>query len=162
MAEDYAKAVVKTISLTVQAAKLTKEVLAEILAKYAEGKAKKSGRTTLAELENSAGGKKLESIEITENNIRDFKNTAAKYDISYALKRDSSTSPPTYHVFFQSSKAENFKKAFTEYASKMQKELGAAKEPDVREKIREKAKEIKDKPREPVEKQRERTKEEIL
>ena len=42
---------------------------------------------------------------------------ARKYDIDYALKRDSSTSPPTYHVFFTAASTEIFKKAFAEYAS---------------------------------------------
>ncbi len=43
---------------------------------------------------------KLDSIEVSDRNIGDFLKTARKYDVDFALKRDKSTSPPTYHVFF--------------------------------------------------------------
>lgn len=162
MADDYLKAVTKTIDISVQVSKLTKEVFQEILANYAAGKASSRGKTSLKELENSSGGKKLESIEITEKNIKDFKATAAKYDINYALKRDSTTIPPTYHVFFQASKAENFKKAFNEYVSMKQDELGTDKEKDVRGKIRQKAQEIASLPKVSIDKHRELKKEEVL
>lgn len=61
---------------------------------------------------------KLDSIEVNDSNIGNFLNTARKYDIDFALKRDKSTSPPTYHVFFSAAKTEDFKRAFTEYADK--------------------------------------------
>ena len=80
---------------------------------------------------------KLDSIEITENNIGDFVRTARKYDIDYALKRDCSTSPPTYHVFFSSGNAENFTKAFSEYAGVMQKKLDKRHNPLDRETVQE-------------------------
>lgn len=162
MADDYIKSVGKFIDLTVQTTKLTKEVFLELLENYLAGNTKKKGKVSLGELDKSANGKKLESIEITDNNIRDFRNVAAKYDINYALKRDSSTTPPTYHVFFQASSADDFKRAFNEYASKKQNELGADKSRDVKGKIRAKAQEIANQPREPKQKHKERKKEEVL
>lgn len=162
MADDYLKAVTKTIDISVQVSKLTKEVFHELLKNFAEGKASAKGKISLKELEKSSGGKKLENIEITESNIKDFRSTAAKYDIDYALKRDSTTTPPTYHVFFQTSKAENFKKAFNEYVSRKQNELGAEKEIDVRGEIRQKAQEIASLPKVSIDKRRELKKEEVL
>ena len=42
-----------------------------------------------------ANVKLLDSIEVSDRNIGDFLNTARKYDVDFALKRDKSTSPPT-------------------------------------------------------------------
>lgn len=55
---------------------------------------------------------KLDSIEVSDRNIGDFLKTARKYDVDFALKRDKSTTPPTYHVFFSAAKTEDFKRAF--------------------------------------------------
>lgn len=78
------------------------------------GKTEKKGRMSVRELARKTPVK-LENVEITDQNIRDFLGTARKYDVDYALRRDSSTTPPTYHVFFSSPKAENIKNAFREY-----------------------------------------------
>ena len=51
--------------------------------------------------------------------MQDFKETAKKYDITYAIKQDSSTTPPTNHVFFATNDTDNFKRAFTEYAAEV-------------------------------------------
>lgn len=102
----------KIISFSYQGAKMTSEVLKELIGSYLSGD-KKSQQVRYGDLAKKG---KLDSIEITENNIGDFVDTAKKYDIDYALKRDSSTVPPTYHVFFSVGNAENFKKAFAEYA----------------------------------------------
>ena len=90
---------------------------------------------------------KLESIEVTENNIGDFLKTAQKYDIDYALKRDSSTAPPTYHIFFTSGNSENFRQAFAEYASGMQTKISEKSVSQIinREQIKQNAKTISQK-----------------
>lgn len=117
------KAGTTVIDVTIQTAKMTKEVLKEALANLVSGNnVKKSGKTTLGKLRTEAGGK-LDSIEITDNNIRDFLKVAKKYDIEYALKRDSSTEPPIYHVFFKTADQKNFQRAFNEYSGKKSKEI---------------------------------------
>lgn len=110
---------IKTISFTVQAAKVTAEMLREMFDSYLAQKMP-HGKVSYDKLASQGN---LDSIEITENNIADFLKTARKYDIDYALKRDSSTTPPTYHVFFSSGNSENFRKAFAEYAGKMSEKL---------------------------------------
>ena len=84
---------------------------------------------------------------ILENNIGSFLNTARKYDIDYALKRDSSTTPPTYHVFFETSRSENFQKAFSEYANNMQSRITSKTASQIinREQMKENAKLISQK-----------------
>lgn len=108
-----------TISFAVQSLRVTSELLKEMCRTFLESPPK-HGKVQYGDIAKTG---KLESIEITENNIGDFLQTARKYDIDYALKRDSSTSPPTYHVFFTTGHSENFRKAFAEYAGSMQSKL---------------------------------------
>lgn len=161
MAEDFQKGVNKTLDITVQAGALTKETLKAALREFLNGSAEKKGRMSLKQLEKKSRGK-LESIEVTENNIRDFLSTAQKYDVDFSLKRDKSTSPPTYHIFFQSDKADNFNRAFSEYANKKGHQIEKQQAPYNRQKLKEKAQEIANQPRDRKEKVRERSKENSL
>lgn len=161
MAEDFQKGVNKTLDITVQAGAITKETLKAALREFLNGSAEKKGRMSLKQLEKKSRGK-LESIEVTENNIRDFLSTAKKYDVDFSLKRDKSTSPPTYHIFFQSDKADNFNRAFSEYANKKGHQIEKQQAPYNRQKLKEKAQEIANQPRDRKEKVRERSKENSL
>lgn len=106
----------KIIDIAIQAASVTPQLLKSALQNIISNQHKiKSGQLSLEQLSHKAHGK-LESIEITENNIRDFKDTAIKYNIDYSLKRDKGANPPIYHVFFATNDTENFKRAFMEYA----------------------------------------------
>lgn len=131
----------KTIDFTTQATKVTADVLKSIFRDFLSGKSKKSGRKMYEELAKTG---KLENIEVTENNIKDFLKTAQKYDIDYALKKDTSTSPATYHIFFETSNSENFQRAFKEYAYGINKKLEKKSVSDVvnREQIKQNAKTI--------------------
>ena len=83
------------------------------------GKAEKHGRMTYKQLESKSPSK-LDSIDVSLENIGDFLKTARKYDVDFALKQDNSTNPQTYHVFFSAAKTDDFKRAFTEYLGKGQ------------------------------------------
>ena len=133
----------KTISFLWQGAGVTKEVLAELCRTFLENPPKHGLKSYGSMLKSG----KLESIEITENNIGSFLDTARKFDIDYALKRDSTTAPPTYHVFFTTGNSENFRKAFAEYASSMKSKLNDKSVSDIinREQIKQNAKSIADK-----------------
>lgn len=109
----------KTISFSVQAVRITADLMKEMCRTFLNSPPK-HGKVRYGDIAKTG---KLESIEVTENNIGSFLDTARKYDIDYALKRDSSTSPPTYHVFFTTGHSENFRKAFAEYAGGMQSRL---------------------------------------
>ena len=57
----------------------------------------------------------MKKIKILTDSCSDLDGTLLeKYDIDYALKRDKSTEPPTYHVFFSAANTESFKRAFSE------------------------------------------------
>ena len=108
-----------TISFVWQGARVTADVLTELFRTFLESPPKHGLKSYGSMLKSG----KLEAIEITENNIGSFLDTARKYDIDYALKRDKSTVPPTYHVFFSTGNSENFHRAFAEYAGSMQSKL---------------------------------------
>lgn len=136
----------KTIDLVIQTSKLTKEVFEEAMRDFTQGKRQKQGKLSFGEICKRSGGK-LESIEVTDNNIRDFLSTAKKYDVDFSLKRDKTTQPPTYHVFFQTNNAANFNKAFFEYANKKQEQIESkSKTPYSLEKLQEKARQIATEP----------------
>lgn len=109
----------KNIDLIKQAAQINEEILKDMMKDFLSNKANNKGKIRFGELAQRSGGK-LESIEVTDSNIRSFLDVAKKYDVDFSLKCDKSTSPPTYHVFFATNKTENFKKAFTEYAHGVQ------------------------------------------
>lgn len=143
MPTDFETGAKKTIDISVKAEKITSDILRSALSDFLDGKAEKKGRMTYAKLENKTRGK-LDSIEVNDSNIADFLSTARKYDVDFALKRDKSTSPPTYHVFFSSGKSENFKKAFAEYADKVQDKVAGHTEVS-REILKKQARKLADK-----------------
>ncbi|MBP3760171.1 MAG: PcfB family protein [Ruminococcus sp.] len=100
-----------------KAEKLTADVLKSALQEFMNGKAEKKGRMTYKQLQEKSPSK-LDSIDVSSENIADFLKTARKYDVDFALKSDNSTNPQTYHVFFSAAKTEDFKRAFTEYLGK--------------------------------------------
>ncbi|MBQ8961434.1 MAG: PcfB family protein [Ruminococcus sp.] len=146
MATDFEQGTRKTIDLTIKAEHLTSDILKAAMQEFLSGDVKK-GRMSLRQLEQQSQGK-IESIEVTDNNIRDFLETAKKYDVDFALKRDNSTQPPTYHVFFAAAKTEDFKRAFSEYASRKQAEVAAPKRGEItREQLKQQAQTIAQQPK---------------
>lgn len=101
-----------TINLIINAEKITEDVLKSAMQQYLTGTYTKRGKVSLNQL---AKGGKVEGIEVSKANIADFRRTAAKYDIQYALSKCPDKS--AYYVMFSSSKAQNIEKAFREYAS---------------------------------------------
>ena len=116
---DFEQGTRKTIDITVKAEKITADILKSALQEFMSGKAEKHGRMTYKQLESKSPSK-LDSIDVSSENIADFLKTARKYDVDFALKSDNSTNPQTYHVFFSAAKTEDFKRAFTEYLGKGQ------------------------------------------
>ncbi|HEZ7985832.1 MAG TPA: PcfB family protein [Ruminococcus sp.] len=119
MASDFESGTKKTIDISVKAEKMTADVLRSALQEFLSGKAEKKGRMSYKQLQDKSVSK-LDSIEVSDKNIRDFLKTARKYDVDFALKRDKNTKPTTYHVFFSAARTEDFKRAFSEYIGKGQ------------------------------------------
>ena len=111
----------KVVALSVKGAKLTAETLQKaIKAMLAQAKKQQEkqphGKQTLKQLAKQNAG--LSNIEITEGNIKAFEQTAKKYGIDFALKKDSTETPPRYLVFFKGRDADALTAAFKEYTAK--------------------------------------------
>ena len=153
MPSDFESGTKKTIDISLKAERVTADILKAALQEFLSGKAEKKGRMTYKQLQAKSPSK-LDSIEVSDRNIGDFLKTARKYDVDFALKRDKSTSPPTYHVFFSAAKTEDFKRAFSEYIGKGQ---GKQRGHFTREKMQKAAERLASRPRK--HKQREKSRE---
>ena len=108
----------KTIAFVVKTTKLTTDVLEKMIWMYLEnqkqkGHQQKQGKMTLQELVGQNVG--VSNIEITENNIRSFERVAKKYRVDFAVKKDKTTQPPRYLVFFKGRDADVLTQAFKEF-----------------------------------------------
>ena len=105
----------KTIALYIKTGKLTAQTLQKamktLLAQMKKQKDKTpQGKQTLKQLMKQNAG--VSNIEITEGNIKAFESTAKKYGIDFALKKDTTESPPRYLVFFKGRDADVLTAAF--------------------------------------------------
>lgn len=93
-------------------------------------KKKPHGKQTIKQLQQQ--GAQLTNIQITDQNIKSFDRVARKYGIDYSLKRDDSTDPHRYMVFFKAKDVDVMTAAFKEYAGiSLKKE----KKPSVKKKL---------------------------
>ena len=105
----------KTIALYIKTGKLTAQQL------------QKAMKALLAQMK-----KQHDNIEITEGNIKAFESTAKKYGIDFALKKDSTETPPRYLVFFKGRDADALTAAFKEFSAK---KLTQEQKPSIRKLI---------------------------
>lgn len=96
---------------------LSDEIMQEVLSQFQKKKVQKKGKISLNKLNKISNGK-IENIEVNDKNIGSFIAIAKKYDINFSVKCDKGMNPPMWHVFFDTSETSNFKKAFSEYASR--------------------------------------------
>ncbi len=73
------------------------------------------GKQSIKQL--SKGGA-LESVPITDGNIKAFDPIARKYGVRYHLVKDTSEEPPKWLVFFRAKDADAMTAAFSEFAHK--------------------------------------------
>ena len=133
----------KTIAISIQATKLTASVLQKAIKQLlAAGKNKlqqpAQGKQTLRQLRKHRAS--LSNIDITEQNIKAFSSVAKKYHMDFALKKDATTQPPHFIVFFKGNDKDTMEQAFKEFAAK---NLNLDKKPSVRKllsQMKEKAK----------------------
>ena len=126
----HGRFLIRNIGITTS--RMTASVLAKAMRKFLEAQKNKShqlpkGKQTLKELMKHNTG--VSNLEITNDNIRAFSATAKKYGIDFALKKDSSTQPPRYLVFFKGRDADVMTAAFKEFSAK---QLSQEKKPSIR------------------------------
>ena len=117
----------KTLMLIVNGSKFTGRLLKAVITKYMayrkEVKLEKQrkrempvahrGKQTVKQLTQQNQG--VSNIDIQDKEIRQFERIARKYGVDYAVKKDRSTSPPKYMIFFKGRDADAITAAFQEY-----------------------------------------------
>ena len=124
----------RTVSVSIQAAKLSGRVLraaiAAVLQKMEQERTMpKVGRNSMKRLTYKDPG--ANTIEVS-GRIRSFERYARKYGINYALKKDKSKEPPVYLVFFKGRDQDALNAAFREFS---QKQIQKANKPSIHKRL---------------------------
>ena len=129
----------KAVAISIKAGKLTADLLKAALRKaLAEmEKSQKNpkiyhGKQSVKQLVRQGAG--VSNIEVTDGNIKSFERVARKYGVDFALKKDVSSQPPRYLVFFKSRDADALTAAFAEYSGKVVQRRGKEK-PSIRRQL---------------------------
>jgi hypothetical protein len=133
----------KSVALTTKAAKITAQILAKLMQAALRKMRASSGKLQEGKqsMKQLAKGGALSNVEITDDNIKAFDPVARKYKISYSLKKDATTDPPRWLVFFRAKDVDSMTAAFKEFSAKMVKH--EKDKPSVREDMQKKREKIK-------------------
>ena len=133
----------KSLTLTVNAAKMTARLFRAAIAKYVAHKKEKKhdaqtgvryvGRQSVKKLVGQNQG--VSNVELSGEDVKAFERVARKYGVDYAVKKDRSSSPPKYLIFFKGRDADALTAAFTEYTSKKVKKAEKTERPSVLAKL---------------------------
>ena len=137
----------RTLTLVVSGTKFTGRLFKAAISKYMAHRREKKlekqrsrdspvtpkGKQTVKQLIGQNQG--VSNIEINDPSIKDFERIARKYGVDYAVKKDRSTSPPKYLIFFKGRDADALTAAFSEYTQKKVKKPDRSERPSVLEKL---------------------------
>lgn len=107
----------KSVALYIKAGKLTGQVLAKAIAatlRRMKNPKARHGKQSIKSLTRS--GANLQSIEITDQNIKSFERVARKYGVDFALKKETGTE--RWLVLFKAKDADALTAAFQEFTAK--------------------------------------------
>lgn len=121
----------RTFNLMVSTTKLTERSIMNALRAYIHHRTNVKMRNAMAKGRDGRGikgkqsvrellksGESISSIELADGKLRTFKRLAEKYNIDYAVKKDRSTDPPRYMVFFKGRDIDSLNHVVNEYAKK--------------------------------------------
>jgi uncharacterized protein YueI len=143
----------KTVRLAISMSKLSGKNLYQGLKKFAEYARKKVGQLQeiveqkAAEKDAAVTGKQsvkdliqqgqtLNSMDISDEGIRDFFRIAKKYGVDYAVVKDTSGEQPKYVVFFKAKDIDVIEQVLREYAAKRTMKQERQDKASVREKLK--------------------------
>src|SRR5574344_1166547 len=117
----------RTVALAISASKLTGRELKKAIVKLLAHLKDKQNHPTIPQGKQSVKqlakqGQGMTSIEITDQNIKDFERVAKKYGVDFAVMKDKHEIPPKYVVFFKGKKTEANTNAFKKYTAEVDKE----------------------------------------
>lgn len=110
----------RTVSVTIQAAKLSGRVLKAAIAAALrkmeqERNTPKVGRNTMKRFAGRDGG--MNTIEVS-GRIRSFERYARKHQVRYHIEKEVGVDPPRWTVYFKANQADALTAAFKEYTKK--------------------------------------------
>lgn len=125
----------KTVSITVQAAKLSGNVMRTAIAAALrkmeqERNTPKVGHNSMKRLAGRDGG--TNTIEVS-GRIRSFERYARKHQVRYHIEKEVGTNPPKWTVYFKANQADALTAAFKEYTKK---DLERDSRPSLRKQLR--------------------------
>lgn len=111
----------RSIALAIKSTKLTTQILKIAILKYLQSRKEKHskiphGKQNIKKLARQNQG--MSNIQVNDKNIKSFERIAKKYGVDFAIKKDKSTLPPRYLVFFKGKDADAINSAFTEFTAK--------------------------------------------
>ena len=66
-------------------------------------------------------GSKIEVVDIDKDNLKDFKRYARSHGVAYAMEKDTTSSPPTFYIFFKAKDDSLIRKAILSYVKDSEK-----------------------------------------
>ena len=139
----------KIIALTVKAVSLDIRAFTAAVNKYLSYREKNHkpkvvhGKQPLKKLIHGNDNASVTNIDINDKNIKAFEKTARKYGIDYSLKKDKSTDPPQYTIFFRAKDSEIMTKAFKDFLNGQSKKSEKEKKPSVIARLNDLVKSVK-------------------
>ena len=109
----------RTLTLVVSGTKFTGRLMKAAITKYLAHRKEK----------------KLQKQKSRDTSIKEFEKIARKYGVDYAVKKDRSSSPPKYLIFFKGRDADALTAAFTEYTGKKVRKAEKSERPSVLAKL---------------------------
>ena len=112
----------RTLTLVINGTKFSGRVLKSAVSKfvafYRNQKAKKinvhpRGKQSVKQLTRQGQG--VNTMEIDDENLRQFERIARKYGVDYAVRRDKDAEPPRFLLFFRGRDADAITTAFKEF-----------------------------------------------
>ena len=114
----------RSVALCMKASKITARMLAKtmqaFLKKAKKMSCQKHGKQSIKSLTKQ--GASIENITISGDNIGSFRKVARKYNVDFALKKDNSTDPPNWLVFFKAKDGKAISAAFNEFSKDVLKD----------------------------------------
>lgn len=114
----------KTLALIIRTSKLTEGVLEQAIKNYLQAQKQKQaqpkrGKQSVKELIGQNAG--VSNLEIKSGNLRCFEQVARNYRVDFAVKKDRTTEPPKYLIFFKGRDADAFTQVFKEFIKENEK-----------------------------------------
>ena len=131
----------RTLTLAINGTKFTGRMLKAAVAKFmayrrshkaAKAYVHPKGKQTVRQLTRQGQG--VNTMEIADENLRQFERIARKYGVDYAVRRDKAAVPPRFLLFFKGRDADAITAAFKEFMTAKERK---SERPSLLQKLRE-------------------------